>query len=379
VLRHLFFRTLLLGLLCLAPSWAASPKGKVADPSGAVVPAAQVTVRSQATPAVKTLATDSAGAFSADGLEPGTYTVTVEAPGFDKFEQTVTIPATGDATIAISLKIAVEETAVEVSTKRSTLANADPNYRALRAATIQETLRVENVVLKRDNGVLTLRSGMVSFARPVLGRVVMAVFRGDGQFTFAPVLDIERDYLVRITEQKIVEESFDHAGMFFHVRFETAFRRHLREWSGPRGRWRAECERNAVRLSTLEGFANCLRQTGGIQVGSFNQKTQVHQVFDASIFPAHSWQRVGMEFFGKNSFIWSYGNCRILYTCKTKYISSWQVIGRQNFFFLNNSVNMKFPENSIINFCYYIEPCATTFDIGQILCAFFDFKFKIIF
>jgi hypothetical protein len=202
---------LLLGLFCLAPSWAGSLKGKVTDPSGAVVPGAQVTIRSQATQAVKTLATDSAGAFSADELEPGAYIATVEAPGFDKFEQNVNIPATGEAAIAVSLKITAEETTVEVSTKRSPLANADPNYRALRAATIQETFRVENVVLKRDNGVLTLRSGLVSFARPVLGHVVMAVFRGDGQFTFTPVLDIERDYLVKITEQKAVEESFDNA------------------------------------------------------------------------------------------------------------------------------------------------------------------------
>jgi hypothetical protein len=211
VLPRVFFRTLLFGLLCLAPSWAGSLKGRVTDPSGAAVPGVQVAIRSQSTPAVRTVTTDSAGAFSAEGLDPGTYTVAIEAPGFDKFEQTVNIPPTGEATIAIALKIAAEETAVEVSTKRSALANADPNYRALRAANIQETFRVENVVLKRDNGVLTLRSGMVSFARPVLGRVVMAVFRGDGQFTFTPVVDIERDYLVKIAEQKVVEESFDNA------------------------------------------------------------------------------------------------------------------------------------------------------------------------
>lgn len=209
------FHALLLGLICLVPSWAGSLKGKVTDPSGAVVPGAQVTIRSQVTQATKTLATDSAGAFSADALEPGTYSVAVEAPGFDKSEQTVNIPAAGDANVTISLKIAAEETAVEVSTSRSALANADPNYRALRAATIQETFRVENVVLKRDNGVLALRSGMVSFARPVLGRVVMAVFRGDGQFTFTPVVDIERDYLIKIAEQKIVEEPFDNALLAF--------------------------------------------------------------------------------------------------------------------------------------------------------------------
>jgi hypothetical protein len=62
----------------VAPSWAGSLKGKVTDPSGAVVPGAKVTIRSQGPPAVRTLTTDSAGAFSAEGLDPGTYTVAVD-------------------------------------------------------------------------------------------------------------------------------------------------------------------------------------------------------------------------------------------------------------------------------------------------------------
>lgn len=206
-----FLRVLLLGLVCLGPSWAGSLKGKITDPSGAVVPGAQITIRSQVTQAVRTLTADASGAFLADGLEPGAYTVSIEASGFEKAEQTVTMAASGEASITVTLKIAVEETAVEVNAKRSPLANSDANYRALRSAPIQETFRVENVALERDCGVLTLRSGLVSFARPVLGRVVMAVFRGEGQFTFTPALDLERIYLTRLTEKKTVDESFETA------------------------------------------------------------------------------------------------------------------------------------------------------------------------
>ena len=208
-------RVLLLGSLCFAQAFAGNLKGKITDPSGAFVPGAQVTIRSQATQAVRTVAADSSGAFSAEGLEPGTYTIAVEVPGFDRSEQTVSIPATGDVNIAVSLKISVEETSVEVNAKRSALANSDANYRALRTAVIQEAFRVENVVLKRDNGTLTLRAGLVSFARPVLDRVVMAVFRGEGQFTFTPVLGLEQTYLAMITEKKTVDESFDTALFVF--------------------------------------------------------------------------------------------------------------------------------------------------------------------
>jgi hypothetical protein len=74
-------------------------------------------------------------------------------------------------------------------------------------------------------------------------------------------------------------------------RGETRFRQVEFKALATGGR-RDVCRRNDVRLSTLEGFANCLWQTGGIQFGSFDQKNQVHQVFDASVFPAHSWQRV---------------------------------------------------------------------------------------
>jgi len=122
---------LLTGLLCGVPLWANSLRGRVTDPSGAVVAAAKITIHSQATQTVKALTADAAGVFVADGLEAGAYVVAVEAPGFEKFEQTVNL-ASGDATIAVALRIAIEETEVEIGAKRSPLANSDANYRALR-------------------------------------------------------------------------------------------------------------------------------------------------------------------------------------------------------------------------------------------------------
>src|ERR1700685_4355907 len=77
--------------------------------------------------------------------------------------------------------------------------NTEPVYRALRDASITETFLVENIVLKRDNGVITLKSGMIGFTPKTRGRDTVAVFSGDGSFLFQPVSPIERNRLESIT------------------------------------------------------------------------------------------------------------------------------------------------------------------------------------
>jgi hypothetical protein len=57
----------------------ATLSGVVTDPSGAVVPGAQVTVHSLATGAERALVTDSAGLYVAPSLEPGDYQVQAKA------------------------------------------------------------------------------------------------------------------------------------------------------------------------------------------------------------------------------------------------------------------------------------------------------------
>jgi outer membrane receptor protein involved in Fe transport len=60
----------------------ATLSGTVNDPSGAVVPNAQVSARNTATGVARTAPTDSAGFYSIPNLLPGTYEVTVTAAGF---------------------------------------------------------------------------------------------------------------------------------------------------------------------------------------------------------------------------------------------------------------------------------------------------------
>jgi Ca-activated chloride channel homolog len=68
----------------ILPPPAPPPPNTVTDPAGSVVPGATVTIRDQNTGATRTVITDAGGNYNVAGLPPGTYSVTVEAPGFKR-------------------------------------------------------------------------------------------------------------------------------------------------------------------------------------------------------------------------------------------------------------------------------------------------------
>lgn len=75
---------LLTALSTLAQTSRGGITGTVFDPSGAVVPNAQVTVRNLGTNQQTKVKTSGSGEFSVTALDPVTYSVTVEASGFKK-------------------------------------------------------------------------------------------------------------------------------------------------------------------------------------------------------------------------------------------------------------------------------------------------------
>jgi hypothetical protein len=93
-MRHTFvyFRALLsaaailvaFGASAFAQDLQGSISGNVTDPQDAMIPAASVVVTNAETGAVRRTQTDAAGRFEVNLLNPGTYTVTVEAAGFKK-------------------------------------------------------------------------------------------------------------------------------------------------------------------------------------------------------------------------------------------------------------------------------------------------------
>jgi len=183
--------------------------GVVVDPNGAVVPGAKVTLREEATGTSRTAATDNQGRFALSGLAAGRYRLSIAREGFRTAEETVAVETDKTAAVKITLVIAETRGEVSVAGKGSVLPNSDANYKALREARPHETYAVTNLVLKRDIGVLTLRSGNVTFLSPVLGRASLAVFVGEGEFTLEPVISLERAYMRFLTGKESFSETFN--------------------------------------------------------------------------------------------------------------------------------------------------------------------------
>jgi len=202
-----------LSIAC-APLWAATLSGTVRDPSGAGALNAQISARSESTSSVVEATTDDQGRFTME-LAAGSYQVRISLAGFVTVERRVVIQEAHAEVLDIKLELAESHAEVNVRGKGETLANSDPNYRALRDAQPRETFSVSNIVLKRDRGTLTLKSGRISFVPPVLGRVTMAAFTGEGEFTLDPAVTPERDNLRLITGTDTVDESFARLALCF--------------------------------------------------------------------------------------------------------------------------------------------------------------------
>ena len=120
---------ILLGILTfLSGAWAqgggnVAITGTVTDSTGAVMPNAKVTVTEKNTSIARTVVTNGTGQFNVTSLPPATYTVSVEATGFKKYVQDVTLLAdqTRDLDVHMQVgeatqQVTVEESSVQVNT-----------------------------------------------------------------------------------------------------------------------------------------------------------------------------------------------------------------------------------------------------------------------
>src|SRR5262249_38848270 len=89
--------------------------GFVKDPSGSTVPGAKVTVKNQSG-LERTANSTEAGYYVITNIPPGTYAVTVEAPGFKKFELTgAKLDPSSTLTVDASLAVGAATETVEVT------------------------------------------------------------------------------------------------------------------------------------------------------------------------------------------------------------------------------------------------------------------------
>jgi Carboxypeptidase regulatory-like domain len=125
--RHVSFVVLLAGVLSLcgvlcapgsllAQSDLGRISGFVKDPSGATVPNAKVTVRSNSAAVERQATTNESGYYVISNVPPGLYAMTVEAQGFQKFESTNNkLDPAADLVVDASLAVGAATQTVEVT------------------------------------------------------------------------------------------------------------------------------------------------------------------------------------------------------------------------------------------------------------------------
>jgi hypothetical protein len=127
--------TLLAGVLIPPAVHAQRPtgalQGRVLDPSGAVIPQAQITVTSPSG-TTATAASDGAGSYQVRGLAPGDYTVNATSAGFAPFSSTLTMAAGQTKTLNIAMQIEMEKQQVQVEAEANTVdTSPDSNANAV--------------------------------------------------------------------------------------------------------------------------------------------------------------------------------------------------------------------------------------------------------
>src|ERR1700723_994338 len=102
--------------------------GQVTDATNAAIPGATVTITNRETALQRTAKTDDEGRFNFPQLKPGTYSVKVEAEGFDRLQNDNVLSGLGQKqTVNFTLKVAQSNQTVEVSGAAPLINPENPN------------------------------------------------------------------------------------------------------------------------------------------------------------------------------------------------------------------------------------------------------------
>ncbi len=121
------FLLLFVATLAFAQRDLGTITGTVSDQQGAAVPNAKITIRDQATGVSYDTVSNDSGSFTRPSLTPGTYTVVIEAAGFQKSEQTNILVNPGEpVAVNISLRVGNASETVEVTAAAPLLQTETP-------------------------------------------------------------------------------------------------------------------------------------------------------------------------------------------------------------------------------------------------------------
>ena len=134
--------------------------GFVRDASGFIIPGADVTIRNEATGLERRTVTNDSGYYVAPNLPPGSYTVTVEVPGFRRFIRSQNRLAAGlTATVDASLQVGEVTESVEVVASQAVVSSDTATV-----GRVIEMSEIQNLALSGRNPIFlaSLKAGVVS-------------------------------------------------------------------------------------------------------------------------------------------------------------------------------------------------------------------------
>ncbi|HET6935577.1 MAG TPA: carboxypeptidase regulatory-like domain-containing protein, partial [Candidatus Angelobacter sp.] len=101
------------GAVSIAQAGSGRVHGQVIDPTGAVIPNAEITVKN-ATGQTFSAKSDAIGTYTVKDLPPGKYTISVDEKGFAPYSQEVDLVSGQEKKLNITLEIAVQEQHIDV-------------------------------------------------------------------------------------------------------------------------------------------------------------------------------------------------------------------------------------------------------------------------
>jgi Carboxypeptidase regulatory-like domain len=110
------FAFLALAAVSMAQTTDATIVGTIVDPQGGTVPNATITVKNTGTGVAREVQSSEAGLYRVYPLNPGTYEVTVTAPGFKtELQQNVVLDAAANVKVDFKLEVGGVSETVEVA------------------------------------------------------------------------------------------------------------------------------------------------------------------------------------------------------------------------------------------------------------------------